>query len=226
MDLLRDYQRQPIREIPKRDILRTPEREIPLDLLRDFPRRPVRRITRRPPKTPKKPPILPTRRRKIIKQPVGKSPSYNVFVKNIKGKKFSRVNKSPISYNDARDLSAYAIDKSVARTSYLKPSAKRPMKSQFLIPKGYYKQTKSKYRDWRQIKKKRYKMKKDKIIERSRYLIDSGGEKRGLSVFKLLSQRRKKADDFANPFANPLIKNQKKKKNSKKKKLNNAWEMP
>jgi len=113
-------------------------------------------------------------------------------VKDIKRKTYSKVNKSPIAYNDARDLSAYAVDKSVARTSYLKPSKQKPSKPQFLIPKGYYKQTKSKYRDWRQVKGKRTKLKKDKIIERSKYLIDSRGEKQQIDIFKLLAQREKK----------------------------------
>jgi len=99
--------------------------------LREIPRRPVRRIPRRPPKTPKKPPIIPTRRRKIIKQQVGKSPSYDVFVKDIKGKKFSKINKSPIAFNDAKDLQAYAIDKSLARTSFLKPSNKSQVNLNF-----------------------------------------------------------------------------------------------
>jgi len=179
--------REKLKEIP---------RDIPREILRDFPRE-IPKYLPRPIKEPA--PIIPTRRRKIIKQPVGKSPSYDVFVKDIKGKKFSKINKSPIAFNDAKDLQAYAIDKSVARTSFLKPSQAKPRPLQYAIPKGYYQNTKSKYRDWRQKEGKRYKMKKDKIIEYSKYALDSKNEKKQLSIFKLLAQREKKKRKLNRP---------------------------
>ncbi len=57
-----------------------------------------------------------------------------------------------------------------------------------------------------------------KLKERGKYLFGIKNGKQQLSVF--MAQRRRKQNDFANPFM------QNQKKNSKKKKLNNSWELP
>ncbi len=120
-------------------------------------------------------------------------------MKDIKGKKFSKINKSPIAFNDAKDLQAYAVDKSVARTSYLKPRQNNPSKLMFDIPRGYYQNTKKKYRDWRQVKGKKIKLPKGRIIERGKYLLDTKGEKQQIDIFKLLAQREKKKRKLNRP---------------------------
>jgi hypothetical protein len=118
------------------------------------------------------------------------APSYDVYVKH-KGK-FRKVTKEPVALQNAKDLQAYAVDKSTARTSKLKPRKNKPSPLQYDIPRGYYGSTRNKYRDWKQTKGKRYPLKNNKIIERSPFLIDSFQEKRGLSYWKLLSQIRKR----------------------------------
>jgi len=50
-------------------------------------------------------------------------------------------------------------------------------------------------------------MKKDKIIEYSKHMLDSPTEKKRSECFQITCSEKKKTDDFANPF----IKNQKEK---------------
>ena len=136
--------------------------------------------------------------------------------------KYRKVNTKPLGLIDSQNLRNYALDNSVSRTGYLKPRQVKPSPSQYDINPNYARNTKSKFRSFRQKKGKRTQLQKYKKIELGRNLIDTIGEKSGLKYYQVLAKKRKKADDFANPF----LKNQKKKKNSKKKKLNNVWEMP
>ncbi len=225
--------RQPVREIreiprdllrenprtPERDIIRTPEREIPRNLLRDFPLRPVRRITRRPPKTPKKPPVISFPKKRMIKQPVGKTNSFDVYVKS-KGK-FRKITKKPLGLVDARNVRDFGIDNSLSRQGYLRPRQAKPSPLMYDISPTYSKDNAYKMRKFKQKKGKRTPLQRERVIEYSKYALDKKSEVKKINIFKALSQRRKKQNDFSNPFLY-----QKKKKNSKKKKLNNSWELP
>ena len=106
--------------------------------------------------------------------------------------KYRKLTKAPVGLQDARDLQSYAIDKSIARTSYLKPRQNNPSRLMYDIPRGYYQSTKGKYRNWMQRKGKRYPLKNDKIIEFSKNALDTPSEVKQLNVFKVLAKRERK----------------------------------
>ncbi|KKL18108.1 hypothetical protein LCGC14_2478820, partial [marine sediment metagenome] len=144
----------------------------------------------RPSESPPEPPVKPFRfkRKKIVvEKPSTKKKGYNVFIKR-KGK-YKKVTPVPIGLTDSRDLRAYGLDRSTARSGRILPTKKSASPSPYDIPRGYAEQTKRKFRAFKQKKKKRTRLKRT-IIERGKYLIDSRGEELGLSYAKLLKQRR------------------------------------
>ena len=146
----------------------------------------------RPPKKPKPVrkliPLLLRGKRKIVKKKEKKK-GYNVFIKR-KGK-YRKVTPVPINLISAKDLRAYGLDRSTSRSGRILPTKKYASPTSYNIPRGYARDTRQKFRGFKQKKGKKTKLKRT-IIERGKYLIDSVGEKKELGIFKLLARREKK----------------------------------
>jgi len=195
-ELLKEFPREKPKELPRERPRELP-REIPKEILRDFPRD-VPRILPRPIKEPA--PIYPTRRRKIIKKQVKQAPSYDVYIKPPKKKAYVKVTKAPVGLQEARDTRNYFIDETTSRQGFLKPRQNKPSKLMLDIPRGYAKNTQKKFRQFKQIKGKKIKLPKERIIERGKYLLDTKGEKQQIDIFKLLAQREKKKRKLNRPI--------------------------
>ena len=135
------------------------------------------------------PPFVLRKRKIVVKKPLTKKKGYNVFIKS-KGK-YRKVTKSPIGLKEAENLRAYGLDRSTARSGRILPTKKYASPPSYDIPMGYARDTKRKFRSFRQKKGKRTMLKKT-IIERGKYLIDTPQEKKELNIFKLLARREKK----------------------------------
>ncbi len=169
--------------------------------------------------------FFPTRKR-IIKQPTKQAPSYDVYIKPAKRKSYVKVTKAPVGLQEARSIRDFSIDNSVSRQGYLKPRQIKPSKSQYDISPSYSQDNAHKFRNFRQKKGIKTKLPRERKIEYSKYMLDSKSEKNQLSVFKVLSQRKKKQNDFSNPFAVNKKQPIKKRQAKRKKQLNQIWEMP
>lgn len=165
---------------------RTPERP-------RVPSRPGRPpTTGRPPvritggkKTGKNRLLLSSRKTKVRKVKKGKE-GFNIFGKD-KGK-FIKLNSEPLSERDALSRGAYAVDNTTSKTAKIVPVGKvKKLGSIKSKEKGYYGRTRGKYRRFKVVKRKGIKIPR-KFIERTRFGIDSRGEKRQLSLSRLRTQ--------------------------------------
>ncbi|KKM88838.1 hypothetical protein LCGC14_1254720 [marine sediment metagenome] len=195
-DLLREVELKDIPESP-RTPPRSPPRStqteppsIPPYIPKSPPREPPRSPPRMPPIIPKLPPRI--GRKRMIVSKDKKAPSYDVFVKPPKRKKFLKVTKSPVGLIEARDTRNYFIDETTSRSGYLKPRKVKPSPLQFDIPKNYARDTQRKFRTFKQKKGKRTKLPKERVIERGKFLIDTKGEKQQLDIFKAMARSEKR----------------------------------
>lgn len=123
-------------------------------------------------------------KKKGVVSPIVPSPPQKGFNVQVRRRgKFSQINKNPLSKNRARDLGAFAVDKSLGRSFRLSSTNKGAKKSVFKFPPNYFANTSRKYRF----------AKKDKsiFVERSRFALDSSQEKKNIRVAKLLARIRK-----------------------------------
>jgi len=192
-DIPRDLLREIKREAPRTKPIEIP-RDIPHDLLKDFPKE-IPRYPSRPPKEPA--PIIPTRRRKIIKKAVGKAPSYDVMIKS-QGK-YIKINKKPLGLKDARNVRDFGIDNSLSRDAYLKARQVNPSPLMYDISPTYSKDNAYKFRNFRQKKGKKFKLPKERKIEYSKYALDQKSEVKQINIFKVLAQREKKKRKLNRP---------------------------
>ena len=101
-----------------------------------------------------------------------------------------RLNKRPLSKAQALDRGAFAIDRSTANTFKIKGVRKvKKLGKLTRGEKGYFLRTKKKYRGYRIQKGKRITLKDKQIEKRGPPRIDTRGEKRGLTLARLASQR-------------------------------------
>ena len=160
------------------------------------PERPVR-IIRRPIKPAKIIRLL-KRKKKIIK-PKKKIKVFNVYARPLKRykkqkrPKLIKVNKVPLTKKQAQDMRNYITDTSLARTGKIKPTRGKPGKSRLKVPIGYAVKTKFKFRTHRRFKKKRIPLKRGRVIEKRKHLIDSRGEKKGLTLRRAIAKLKKKS---------------------------------
>jgi hypothetical protein len=110
---------------------------------------------------------------------------YNVYGKS--GGRYIKLNKAPLSKTDALSRGSYAIDNSTARTFGIKPVKARELGAITPKEQGYYNKMKKKFRDFKVKSGRAYKL-KGRQIEKSKYLIDTRGEKRGLRLARLRRQ--------------------------------------
>lgn len=180
-------QRIPIGKTPRVTIKRTP-RFIP----KYIKQRPPIRPPRVPGKTipPSKPPVKKIRfsrsqLKRYKKQKI--QPSFNVFGKS--GKKFVRLNKLPLTKLDALSRGSFAIDRTTSAQFKIVPARKvKKLGKLRSEEKNYFARSGYKLREFRIKKGRAFKI-KPKYIEKTRFRIDTSGEKKGLSIAKFLKQK-------------------------------------
>ncbi len=152
-------------------------------------------------KTIKKTPGIPlvTLKGKKIKKKKKKEQGFFAFARPLKKRKgqkkpkLIRVNKSPLTQPRAEDLRNFVIDTSLARTGKISPTRLRARSPRINIPLGFASRTRPKFRTFRIVKGKKRPLRKGKVIERKgKPLLDTIGEKRGISLRRRISQLRKK----------------------------------
>ena len=107
-----------------------------------------------------------------------------------KGKrpKLIKINKVPLTKKRARDLRNYITDTSLSRTARIKPTSGKPASPKLKIPKGYARKTAFKFRKFKQIKGKRISLKKGRVIERGRHILDTSQEVRKIGLLRRIKQ--------------------------------------
>lgn len=124
---------------------------------------------------------------------------YNVYVKLPKRNKFIKVTRSPVSLKDSKDIRNFLIDESTSRSGYIKQTKKKISPSRYNIPVGYSDKTNYKFRTFKQRKGKRIPLQPERVIERGKYLIDTMGEKKQLSIFKAMARAERKKSKSNKP---------------------------
>ncbi len=190
------------KRIPKRVKKAVPRK--PKKVIRRIPKKAKRVIRgvaprRRPPRISEKiVPRLPSKKKRL-KKARRKQRSYNVFSRPLKktkkGKKpkLIRINKVPLSKTKAEDLRNYISDTSLSRTASIKPVLGKPGKPRLKVPRRYAVKTKRKFRTYRIVKGKRKPLRKGKVIERRKHLLDTKQEKRQITLKRRLSQLEKQS---------------------------------
>lgn len=148
------------------------------------------RVPPRPPRTPgKKPPVV-VRGKKIKKKKSssGRLIGYDVFGKS--GKKFYKLNKIPLRKNDAKSRGAYAIDNTTSKTIRIVPRGKvSKLGTIKRKEKNYFNRNSRKLREYRKKMGKRVQL-SNTYIERNKYGIDTRGEKKQLSLARLIKREK------------------------------------
>jgi len=117
-------------------------------------------------------------------------PVFNVFGKS--GKRFVKLNTKPLIKNDALSRGAFAIDVTTSKRFKIVPAGKT--KTVGVLRKGeqnYFNRAGYKLREYR-VRGGRAFAIKPNYIERTKYGIDTRGEKRGLSIAKFIRQQNGK----------------------------------
>jgi len=148
------------------------------------------------PKPPRKPPIIPRLRGKPVKR-ISKPKSFNVFGKpvKLKGQKQKppiKLNTKGLSRKDALNLGASLIDKSLARTFEVRPARGKPSKPQLGVPRSFFSQNRNKFRNFRVRRGKKILIDENRFIEKGKFLLDTKGERRKITLAKRLSELRGK----------------------------------
>ena len=212
---IRATRRRAVRRPPKRIPKRVPKRKVVRRPPKRVPRRPPKRVpvrkpvakppvrrkalpVKRPTKPPVRPPIVPPSKKVIkqIKKPVIRS--YHVYARPLKKKgkrtpKLIRITKKPIIKTKAKDLRNYIADTSLSRTALIKGSTQKPAKRLIKAPAGYHQRTQKKFRKYKTIKKRKVPLRSGKVIERSRYLLDTKQEKKKITLKKRVAQLQKQS---------------------------------
>jgi hypothetical protein len=114
---------------------------------------------------------------------------FDVFGKPIKkGNRYIKVNKSPLTLSQARDLRNYITDTSLSRRAQVLPSRNKPGRITINFPKGYAAKTGFKFRDYRIVKGKRIPLPRETLIELSKHLLDTTQEKQRISLARRIKQ--------------------------------------
>lgn len=134
-------------------------------------------------------PVIPEiRKRKIVNS----SQAYNVYSKPVKGKRLVKVNKVPLTKTRAEDLRNYIADTSLSRTATIKPTSGKPRQPRLKVPSGYASKTQRKFRTYRIRKGRKVRRSEERVIERTRNIVDTRGEKRGISLRQRIAQLSRK----------------------------------
>jgi len=117
-----------------------------------------------------------------------KIPAFNVFAKS--GKRFYKLNRKPLSRENALSKGTYAIDNTTSKQFKIIPinTSKKNIGKLKSIERNYFNRAGYKLREFK-IKRGRKFGIKPKYIEKTRYGIDSYGEKKGLSILRYLKNQ-------------------------------------
>ena len=107
--------------------------------------------------------------------------------------KLIKINKVPLSKRNARNLRNRVLDTSLARTGRIRPTKGKPQRPKLRVPKNFAKQTTRKFRTFKIRKGKRIPLRKGKVIEKSRFLLDTEAEKRSITLSRRIAQLNKQA---------------------------------
>ena len=150
---------------------------------------------------PKKLIVIPPRFKKVKRRLVKrkKVQAFDVLARPRKKKgakkipKLIKINKVPLSRINARNLRNKVLDTSLARTGRIRPIRGKPKRPLLRVPKNFAKQTKRKFRTFRRVKGKKIPLRKGKVIEKSRFLLDTRAEKRSITLSRRVAQLNKQA---------------------------------
>ena len=140
-------------------------------------------------------------RRKVRRQKIRatKQQSFNVFARPLKKRgqkrrpKLIKVNLRPLTKRKAKDLRNYIADQSLSRTARIKPTRGKSRQPRLRVPSGYARRTSRKFRRHKRVRGRRVALSKGKVIERRRFLLDTLGEKRGISLKRAIAKLRKQS---------------------------------
>lgn len=118
--------------------------------------------------------------------------SFDVFARPVKGKRLVKVNKVPLTRQNANDLRNFIIDTSLSARGKIKPSSGKPMKSRLKVPRGFAKRTSVKFRRVRFSKGRRIPLPKGSVIERRGRRLDTKSERRKITLAKRIKQITRK----------------------------------
>lgn len=154
------------------------------------PGRPPKR-PRRPTKPPVKPPVRLRKPKNFRSKTLSKSVNVFYVKEKIRGK-IKNLTPRPLSLTDARDFLAYRLDNRLSRSGFFEPIGKvkkvvRPPKSM----QGYFSRNKRKLRPFK-IRVGKKKAIRNGYIEKTKFNLDTRGEKRMLKQAKRRSRRVKR----------------------------------
>ena len=139
---------------------------------------------------------------------------FNVFGK-VKGK-FIKINPKPLVKGDALSKGAFAVDNTTAKTFKITPAGKTKKPGRLLKnERNYFNRQGFKLREVRIKKGRKFKL-KQKYIEKRRFGIDTRGEKKGLTIRRLIKQQQKAKRKITPTQRKVLIKRLKKARRIKK----------
>ena len=139
-------------------------------------------------KEKKKPFMFVLPEKKVLSKKESKQFGYIVYAKPVKGKKFVKVNNIPLTKNKALDLRNYITDTSLSRTAMIKKVKQSPKETRMKVPIGYASRTSSKFRDYQIKNKKKLFLKNRRVIEKNKHILDTVGEKKGISLARRIKQ--------------------------------------
>ncbi len=122
------------------------------------------------------------------KKPITKKQAFNVFARPLKKigqkkkPKLIKVNKKPLTKERAKDLGSSVVDTSLSRRFKIKPTGGKPKKGVLKAPIRNFDRTKKKFRDFRIVKGKKVPLKNTFIEKKGKPLLDTRGEKRGITL--------------------------------------------
>ena len=155
-------------------------------------------------------------KRDIKRKPKKKKPVkvYDVFGK-VKGK-FIKINPKPLKKTDALNKGTFAVDKTTAATFKIKSVGKSKRPGKLLKgERGYFSKNKNKFRNVKIRKGKKFKL-TNTFIEKRGKRIDTRGEKKGLSIRRLITRRQRPKRKITPAQRKVLLKNLKKARRKKK----------
>ncbi len=190
-EAVRQQERQRLRQ-RQRGLLRTAQqaRQQARERLR------LRAKAKPPKRVPKAFLFAGVKKKRPLVKPIKKiEQGYNAFVKS-RGKRI-KANINPLTKAKALDLSASIVDRTTSRTGIIK-RANRPAKKPLVqIPRNYFRGNLKKWRG-KIVKGKEQPIKK-RFIERSRFAIDTLGEKKQLSAARAIAKLKQKARRRSKP---------------------------
>ena len=143
-------------------------------------------------------------------------PVFNVYGKS--GKKFLKLNVKPLTRDDALSKGTYAIDRTTSKQYKIVPAGKSKKPGKLREGEAnYFKRLGFKLREYKVRKGRKFAI-QPRYIERTKYGIDTRGEKKGLKIAKFIKQQRQPKRKITPAQRKKLLANLKKARRVKNKK--------